>query len=193
MISNKKLKMGDTYIKFYQQIPVKKLRITPEVYKTIWDLHPLEYPKIKMFKKEINTPRWFQNYGHVYNFSNINHSALSIPEILQPYLDYVNMREPDYDFNGILLNWYQDGSHYIGRHSDNEKELVKGAPVYCFSFGQERRFIIDRLPEEKYEYTLPNNSLIIMGGECQKYYKHHIPKTKKECTSRISFTIRAFF
>lgn len=192
MNSRKKLKTGDTYIKYYQQIPIKNLHLTSEQYNALWNLHPEEYPKIKIFNKEINTPRWFQNYGHSYQFSNKNHRALPIPEILQPYLDYANIQESDYNFNGILVNWYKDGGHYIGPHKDDERDLVKGSPIYCFSFGQERRFIISRLPDEKYEYTLPNNSLIIMGGECQKYYKHSIPKTKKKCTSRISITIRAF-
>lgn len=192
IISHKKLKTGDTYIKYYQQIPVKKLRLSTDSYKLLWDLHPEEYPKIKIFNRDINTPRWFQNYGHTYRFSNTNHYALPVPEMLQPYLDYVNIREPKFNYNGILINWYKDGGHYIGRHRDNERDLISDAPIYCFSFGQERRFIIDRPPDEKYEYRLPNNSLIIMGGECQKYYKHSIPKTNKECTSRISITIRAF-
>lgn len=192
MISTRKLKMGNTYIKYYEKIPVKDLRVFSEKYKILWDMHPEEYPTIKLFNKFINTPRWFQNYGHSYNFSNINHIALTIPSILQPYLDYVNQKERDYNFNGILVNWYIDGGHYIGPHKDNEAELINGAPIYCFSFGVDRKFIIENKPDEKYEYNLLNNSLIIMGGDCQKFYKHSLPKTKKINDSRISITIRAF-
>ena len=69
--------------------------------------------------------------------------------------------------------------------------LVKNSPIYCFSFGQERNFVVDN-KEERYVYTLLNNSLIVMGGECQKYYKHSIPKRLRIKDSRISITIRAF-
>lgn len=30
--------------------------------------------------------------------------------------------------NGVLLNWY-DPDDYIGPHSDDEKDLVKGHPI----------------------------------------------------------------
>ena len=50
--------------------------------------------------------------------------------------------------------------------------------------------------DETYKYKLLNNSLIEMGGECQKYYKHSISKITGEKASktkpRISITIRAF-
>ena len=126
-----------------------------------------------------------------YKFSNMQHNALPIPSILQLFIDYVNELEPEYNYNGILVNWYKDGSHYIGKHSDDERGLIKNSPIYCFSFGQERNFVVDN-KEERYVYTLPNNSLIVMGGECQKYYKHSITKTKKACSARISVTLRAF-
>ena len=39
---------------------------------------------------------------------------------------------------------------------------------------------------------MPNNSLIIMGGEMQKYYKHSVPKrsVKKVAKTRINMTMR---
>lgn len=190
MESLKKLNMGTSYIKYYSQIP-KDLQLSKEGYKNLWDLHPEEYGQIHLFNKTINTPRWFQNYGHSYKFSGMDHEAQPIPIILQPFIDYVNSLEPTFNYNGILVNWYKNGSHYIGKHSDDERSLVKNSPIYCFSFGQERKFVVDN-KEEKYVYKLLNNSLIVMGGECQKYYKHSITKTKKSCNSRISVTIRAF-
>ena len=158
-------------------------------------MHPSENQSIILFNKEIDTPRWFQNYGHSYNFSNKKHPSFKIPEILKPFIDYVNICEEDYTYNGILVNWYENGENYIGPHSDNEKELNFGAPIYCFSLGAERKFVVknkNKNINEKYEYILKNNSLLIMGGECQKYYKHSLPKTKKIKNSRISITIRSF-
>jgi alkylated DNA repair dioxygenase AlkB len=171
------------------------LKLSKKKYEELWSLHPEERPTIFIFGKHIKTPRWFQNYGHEYKFSGNNNQVLEIPEILQYYLDYVNSQEPTYNYNGILVNWYQDGSHYIGKHSDDEKDLIKNSPIYCFSFGSERKFIVEsksKTNKKKHTFTLDNNSLTIMGGECQKYYTHAIPKTKKPLGSRISITIRAF-
>ena len=44
---------------------------------------------------------------------------------------------------------------------------------------------------------LSDNSYIVMGGQCQKYYKHSIPKITRKadlesCGRRISITLRCF-
>lgn len=190
MISKRKLKQGESYISYHPQIP-EEIKLSKLHFNQLWEMHPQEKPKIKIFGKEIECPRWFKNYGRDYTFSGINHKSEDIPPIIKKYLDYVNSTEHEYNYNGVLVNWYEDGSHYIGKHSDNEKSLVEKAPIYCFSFGSERRFILEN-ENEKYKYQLLNNSLIIMGGECQKYYKHSIPKTKKKIDRRISITLREF-
>lgn len=184
------LKRGNSYLEYFQKLD-KSLVLNKTMYQKLWDIHPENFGIINIFGKDINTPRWFQNYGHSYNFSNKNHESIPIPEILQPYIDFVNSRESDFNYNGVLVNWYQDGKHYIGKHKDDETELIKTSPIYCFSFGSKRTFIVEN-NEEKYKYELLNNSLIIMGGDCQKYYKHSIPKRLRVKDSRISITIRAF-
>ena len=191
------LQDGDSFLEYFQLID-EDLRFNNNQFQQLWEMHPLQFGKIKIFGKDINTPRYLQNYGHAYKFSGKTHSSIPIPEILQNMIDWVNEREENYNFNGILVNWYQDGSHYIGAHSDDETSLVKGAPIYCFSLGQERNFVVQSKanPKERRTFLLQNNSLVIMGGECQKYYKHSIPKiTGKKASTlgrRISITIRAF-
>lgn len=37
-----------------------------------------------------------------------------------------------------LVNWYDGGRHSIGYHSDNEKGLVPGAPIFAVSWGARR-------------------------------------------------------
>lgn len=154
-----------------------------------------------MFDKMIEVPRYFQSYGKDYNFSGVKNTSLEVPpiSILQKYLDYVNSKQPNYNFNGILVNWYPDGKSYIGFHSDDESQLVKESPIYCFSFGQKRKFILQEKYGEKKrkDFIVDNNSYIVMGGQCQKYYKHSIPKITKKaelesCEPRISITLRCF-
>ena len=185
------LNLGNSYIEEFKLC--EELMLTQKDYNELWDMRPLKFPKIKIFNKEIETPRWFKSYGIGYNFSNSVNKGYEIPLILQKYIDYVNNIEQEYNYNGILVNWYKDGSHYIGKHSDDERQLEKKAPIYCISFGTDRRFIIrNKKDKSKLEFKLENNKVLVMGGECQKYYTHEIPKTQKKIGSRISITIRAF-
>ena len=35
--------------------------------------------------------------------------------------------------NAVLLNWYADGAHYMGAHSDDETQLLPNAPIFSVS------------------------------------------------------------
>lgn len=194
MIININLLEGNSSLSYYRHID-ENLKLNSEQFDTLWNIHPENVGQIKIFGKLINTPRYFQNFGNDYNFSNIDHASLEIPDILKPFLDWVNSRE-ELNYNGILVNWYVDGSNYIGFHADDEKALIKNSNIYCFSFGHTRDFVVkSKNTSEKKKLSLFNNSLVIMKGECQKYYKHSIPKiTSKKVNigRRISVTIRAF-
>ena len=91
----------------------------------LWQLHPQEFGEVKIMGKLIKTPRWQQTYGRNYSFSGLSHSALPVPPQLQAYLDWGNSLNLGGVFNQILVNWYGDGHHYIGKHSDDERELVR--------------------------------------------------------------------
>jgi len=191
------LKEGNSFLEYHQNIE-NSIRFSKSYFESLWNLHPENYGKIKLYGKEINTPRYFQNYGDgIYKFSNITHESEPLPDILKPLLDWTNSNE-SLKYNGILVNWYEDGSNYIGLHSDDEKSLIQNSTIYCFSFGEERNFIVQSKADskDKKKFILKNNSLIKMGGECQQYYKHSIPKINgqkaKSMGRRISVTIRSF-
>ena len=60
---------------------------------------------------------------------------------LKKILKWVN-KHSGLSYKQILCNWYENGNHYIGPHSDDETQLVKNSAIYSFSFGQERDFVI---------------------------------------------------
>ncbi len=96
-------------------------------------------------------------------------------------------------FNFALVNYYRDGTDYIGFHSDKEGDLVAGAPIASVSLGAERDFILmsNKNSAQKHTLLLQNGSLLFMRGNTQRNYKHSVPKSKvllKE--PRINITFR---
>jgi len=175
-----------------------ELQLNKDQYQELWNSHPLEQDEICIFNKYVKIPRWQQAYGEDYKFSGSMAKSLPITEQLQKYIDWVNLNEVSNgrsgELNGILLNWYENGDHYIGWHSDDEPQLDKSFPVYTISLGATRTFKIREKKNKNIvtDFELKNNDFFIMGGEFQKHYQHHLPKRKKCINSRISITLRKF-
>jgi len=94
-----------------------------------------------------------------------------------------------------LVNWYLDGNHYIGPHSDDEKQFGDNKPIYSLSWCATRQFKLLKKKDVDgidYKIDLEDGDLIIMCGTCQKTHTHQVPKTKKCNKSRINFTFRTF-
>jgi alkylated DNA repair dioxygenase AlkB len=178
------------------QIP-KELILNKEEYDILWDSHPEKYHKIKIFNKLIDTPRWQQAYGKSYSFSGNISTAKPFTNLLNTFLDWANHNESingrSPTLNGILVNWYQDGDHYIGWHSDDESQIDGTSPIYTISLGINRTFKIrDKSTKTTKDYEFYNGDYFIMGGKFQKFYQHHVPKRTRCKNSRISITIRKF-
>jgi len=159
----------------------------------LWNLHPEEYGKIKIFNKLIDTPRWQQTYCKDYWYSGMLHEALSLPDEFKIFHDWANQSGLGF-FNQVLINWYRDGNHYIGKHSDNESQLIKEAPIMSISIGSKRKFVIRKKDTNDIvlEIEMPNNSYLVMCGKMQKIYTHEVPKDKTIKERRINITMRQF-
>ena len=97
------------------------------------------------------------------------------------------------NFNSVLLNWYpKDTWSGIGRHCDDEKELVPNTPVVSVSLGASTLFVLAAKDgSESVPVTLNDGDVFIMGKECQKYYTHECPYIRMP-SDRISLTFREF-
>ena len=185
---------GDSWIEVHPIIP-DKIQVSEKKYKKLWKEHPEEFPTGKMYGRTITFPRWQQSYGKTLRFAGKDSEGKPIKnKYMKKLLRWVK-KHSKLKFNSLFVNWYEDGNHYIGEHADKTQQLVKDSPIYSFSFGQEREFVI-RSKDKTYKkvITMKNNSLIIMGGEMQKYYKHAVPKRSvKKCPrSRINISFRLF-
>lgn len=170
--------------------------ISPEEFTDIWNSKPTTRHTIFIYGRHVEVPRTQVLYGeHTYSFSGnvLQSENKEYPEYVKRCLDYAKKDSPEFNWNGALVNFYKDGSQYIGEHSDDEKDLQKNSPIYSFSFGQERVFRIrNKKTLEIKNLKTKNNSLIIMGGEMQKEFTHQILKTLRPVGKRINVTIRCF-
>ena len=94
----------------------------------------------------------------------------------------------------MLVNWY-DGNlgHYIGKHRDDTRDLVKGSPIVTISFGEERPF---RLRPRKgngfTDFPAREGAVFVMPWETNLEWTHEVPCHRKHQGRRISVTLRAF-
>ena len=110
-----------------------------------------------------------------------------------------NSNQKKYFFISALLNWYLDGEHYIGPHSDDETCMHELSPVFSLSLGQTRTFRIrDKFTNEAIkDIELRHLDFVVMGGAMQRFYKHEIVKvtgTKAKILfgPRVNVTFRCF-
>lgn len=93
-------------------------------------------------------------------------------------------------YESCLLNLYEDGSCGLGWHND-EESISYDSSIASISFGEERRFDLRYMAtKETVSVILEHGALLIMKGIIQKYWEHHIPKSKKILGPRINITFR---
>ncbi len=170
-----------------------ELILTPAQFDAVWGLHPDEFHEIMMHGRLVKTTRWQQAYGEDYHYTGRVNRALPVPALIDPLVAWAKA-SVDFRLNGVLINWY-DGSlgHYIGKHHDSTRNMVKGAPIVTLSFGQERAF---RLRPSKgtgyFDFQAGNGTVFVMPFATNLAYKHEVPHSSKSRGRRISVTLRAF-
>lgn len=155
---------------------------------------PWQQDTITVYGKNHLQPRLtalFGNEGKPYGYSNI----IMQPQHWNPLLIYLKEEVekvcPE-NFTTVLLNYYRNGQDSNGWHADNEKELGRNPIIASLSFGEERVFQLkhNTIETAKQNITLQHGSLLLMKGATQHFWKHQIPKTKKEIGGRINLTFR---
>ncbi len=169
-----------------------------------------------MMGKPTPTPRYVSHYLRAYSYSGRTHPASPLPAVLAPLLSFCNTEALDqwkteearrgnsqhvnsaYVFNQVLVNYYLDGSHYIGKHSDDERQLQKQSPVFSASFGQERIFRVRNKTDGSIvkDIVMKNGTFLMMCGNMQQEFTHEVPRVagKKGAllNPRINVTFRMF-
>jgi alkylated DNA repair dioxygenase AlkB len=178
---------------------------TPD-FEELWQLHPQDRPTAVIYGKEVQVQRWHQSYLRDYRFSGKVAKAAPLPDLLRKVKRHIDLLGYG-PFNEILVNWYGDGNDYIGPHQDDERELVRGAPIVTLTFCQEkdeegnqllpRKFRI-RSKEKKIllDVETSNKRILVMCGAFQRHFYHEVPKVTAKGGStvgrRVSITFRQF-
>ncbi|KAJ9476979.1 Fe2OG dioxygenase domain-containing protein [Pseudozyma hubeiensis] len=165
-------------------------------------------PKLKVYGREITQSREIAAYATAPGL-HLKYSGhpVELHSPFPPLLNHIASLLSSDDclgegvkFNHCMLNRYDDGSVYIGKHSDNIENKV----IVTVSLGADRSWIMQRktprnkagkqgVKEEevvKKRWTLAGGSLLVMQGQTQKFYTHEIPKELKVKGPRISITFR---
>ncbi|KAJ0396879.1 hypothetical protein ATCC90586_008941 [Pythium insidiosum] len=177
-----------------------------EWFEALWEQHPEVPGTIQMFGRRVLTPRFQQAYGVTHRFSGTTFPSKPFPTQLQATVEllqsmFTKPGSSETQLNAGLLNWYKDGDHYMGPHSDDGLRLMDSFPVVSVTFGATRRFVFTRRDVKKaaklgaidrLELELGNGDLLIMGGTTQSTHKHALPKMKHCVNRRINLTLRCF-
>lgn len=153
----------------------------------------LKNPQIIVYGKVCYQHRsigFFSNDSIGYHYSNQLAKSQPLTDNLQNLLNQVNGLYQT-DFNGILINKYENGSDYISAHSDDEKDL-SDIGVVSISYGETRKFRIRDKITKKIVKDIPliEGEIVRMGGKFQQEFTHEIPVEKKINGIRYSFTFR---
>jgi alkylated DNA repair dioxygenase AlkB len=152
---------------------------------------------IKFYGKEVKLPRltaWYGDSMKDYSYSGIDMKGLQwTPELLE-----IKKRVEDdakVEFTSVLLNLYRDGNDSVSWHRDNEKVLRKNPIIASVSFGATRIFKFRHINNHELvkSLELKSGTYVLMKGDTQHFWEHHIPKNKKITEPRISLTFRILF
>lgn len=163
-------------------------------FKTLFETIKWQQDNITFFGKTYKQPRLTALYGNnnkSYSYSNITmqpHLFTKELKVIKAEIEKITQ----HNFTTCLLNLYRNGNDSNGWHSDDEKELGINPTIASISFGAERVFQLKHKTDKglKHKLTLKHGSLLIMKGTTQEFWKHQIPKTKKEVKPRINLTFR---
>ncbi|MHC9011486.1 alpha-ketoglutarate-dependent dioxygenase AlkB family protein [Stenotrophomonas rhizophila] len=162
--------------------------------RTLRDDVPWEVHKIRMFGRQVDSPRlscWMGDPAARYRYSGTEFVPQPWHPALLPLHDQL-ATFCGHAFNSVLLNRYRDGDDGMGWHSDNEPELGPAPVIASLSLGAPRRFLLRRRDDhaKKAEVLLDHGDLLVMGGQTQRHYQHSLPKSVRPLAERLNLTFR---
>ncbi|DBB08629.1 TPA: hypothetical protein ACH3X3_008755 [Trebouxia sp. C0006] len=194
-LSNKQvIKKGDLDMIYFR--PFLSASLATSLY--TWCLSELPWflVQYKARGMDIKTPRFTTTFGVDASYKGqtmamYDRAPRRIPETLQTLLDAVS-EATGTDFNFVLMNYYQDGTHSISYHSDDEKFLGLNPTIASLSVGGSRDFLMKHKDDakRKEKFPLEKGDMLVMQGTTQSKWLHSIPKRTSSVQPRVNITFR---
>ena len=155
---------------------------------------PWQQPRVKVWGKWHLTPRLVAFYGDTdlhYSYSDTLHGALDWTEELREIRRQIELYSSQ-AFNAVLLNYYRNGQDTIGWHADDEAELGERPCIASLSLGTARdmHFRPKSTTCPPLGLNLQHGSLLLMRGETQRHWQHHVPRRSRCTEARVNLTFR---
>jgi hypothetical protein len=96
------------------------------------------------------------------------------------------------EYDGLWMNLYRDHRDSTGWHGDAASCRLPECTVPVLSLGAARRFLVR--PAEggtSTAFSPVSGDLVVMGGRCQRDWRHSVPKQTRGSGPRISVNFRA--
>lgn len=151
-----------------------------------------------LFDRLVHTAGWMQQdlrmYGEVVTQPRltVQWSVGAVPPQLQELDDLAATLSGRYGiaFTRVGCNLYRDGRDSVAWHGDRVARTLPQATVAIVSVGHRRPFRLrPRAGGETRGFELGRGDLLVMGGSCQRTWRHAVPKVR-DAGPRISVTFR---
>ncbi len=154
-----------------------------QVFDELLDRLSWSRPEVHMYDRTVEQPRSTAGFalGSRYDF---------------PYVDAMSAALGEHygvTFGSVWCNLYCDGHDSVAWHGDRVLRDRSDGLVVIVSVGHRRRFLIKPAaggPSRTFE--LGRGDLFVMGGDCQRQWRHCVPKVSPATLvgPRISITMR---
>ncbi len=143
---------------------------------------------ITVFGKKHLEPRLTAWMGPPYQYSDISWPQQKMTPLIQEMAILISA-QCGFLFNAVLINYYRNGQDSMGKHRDNEPEIVQ-TMIASVSFGASRliRFTCPK-KKQKIDIVLNHGDLLLMQN-MQDQWWHELPKRKSVLHPRLNLTFR---
>ncbi len=140
-------------------------------------------PEVRMYDRKVDQPRSTAGFalGERFDFTYIDSMAAALGE-------HYRVR-----FGSVWCNLYCDGDDSVAWHGDRVLRDRSDGLVVIVSVGHRRRFLIKPAAGgPSHTFELGRGDLFVMGGDCQRQWRHCVPKVSPASLvgPRISITMR---
>ena len=124
------------------------------------------------------------------------YTSVKFEPVVKNIMEYIN-EVYNKNYNVCFLNRYDSSKNQLGWHADDSPEMNMEHDIAVVSFGAAReiwwkdKMYKGEIPAENRQ-LLESGSLFVMPAGFQRDHYHRIPKSDRECGTRISLTFRNY-